>query len=152
SVAKRRQKTSRKLTERSCHDNRQESVLLHALPIEEEEQLVLDDWATDSTSEIVALVVAGQIAWERRGPGIAPTEVVERLAMKIIRARTGGDVDRAGRGQLSGQIKIRTADIEFLDGTQSDVLRGCAYVLVADVQAIEFDSWCAARNSVDRNR
>ncbi len=50
--------------ERSRDHQRQQSILLHAFAVNEEEQLVLDDRSADAAAEVVALVVADLAARE----------------------------------------------------------------------------------------
>src|SRR5580698_10070362 len=56
-VTERRKETSGKLTEGGRYHQRQQSVLLHAFAVHEEEQLILDDWPAHAAAEVVALIV-----------------------------------------------------------------------------------------------
>ena len=63
------------------HRNRDNSILLHAFAIHEEEQLILPDGLAQAPAEIVALVVAADVFREISCQSITITKVVERHAM-----------------------------------------------------------------------
>ncbi len=71
-------------------------VLLRALVIHEEEQLVFDNWAAEPSPELVALVGSGNSDRMRqlRAPAGVPYEI-EQLAVKVVRPGTSNDVDCA---------------------------------------------------------
>src|SRR5713226_7268493 len=104
-IAERREEASRKLVEGSRHDDGLECVLLHSLGVDEEEQLVLDNWTAHTAAKIVPLVVAGLAPWKGSSTGIPATEIIEGLAVQRVGARPRGHVNGARRGKLGREVK-----------------------------------------------
>ena len=70
-----------------------DQVLLSALGIHEEKQLVVNDGATKADAVLVSLKRAGRSSGQRRVQALV-AEVIEAFAVPGIGAGLGGDVDR----------------------------------------------------------
>src|SRR5262245_12705952 len=97
-VAEGRIEAAIKRCKRTLVGDRGELVLLQALGIQKEEELVPDDWPTQVAAEIVALESA-----HVRG-NILVAKQIEAFTMPLVASRPGDHIDRARGSQLRGQV------------------------------------------------
>src|SRR5580693_5640497 len=127
------------------------------LGVEEEEELVLDERAT----EIASVLIAGIGRLERRSWGWrlrkrrgerAAAEEREPFAVEIVRSGARGDVDSTRRCELVRKVERRLAYAEFLNGACGNIFCGRAHRLVADVHTVHGNSRGAPKSAAERNR
>src|ERR1700722_481053 len=131
---------------RAGQTDRRKPILLGALTVKKEEQLVLDDGSAHVSPELLALkrivVPAGCVGFET----VVANES-ERLAVKTVSPGLGGHVDRARRGQILGKVERRLAQLELVNRAGRDV--GCCrtHGLVADINAVHVDAGGSAETT-----
>src|SRR6266850_660809 len=101
--------------------------LVVTLVIAEKEQLVLLNGTTQAEAVLPAheegVRIEGISPQRRIGGHIMIAEEEESAAVKLIRARSGVDVDGARRDGTGGKVEVEGADLELLDGLGGKVLR-----------------------------
>src|SRR5260370_25524099 len=142
-LVERRTEISREGRKWGCETHGRLQCLCCALRVEKVEDLVLNK----PTAEVPTILIAPKLQsglsgcnWCDTGRGSIAAPVVKQLAMNIIGAGLGENIDRSGLRQFSGNIKRGLVDVELLNGAQRKVLGGGADGLVADVQTVDFDA------------
>src|SRR5580698_337453 len=124
-------------------------VLLNALGVGEEEELVLNYGAADRAAELVALEgrVHGVLGTGEAGAVVL--EVIEERTVDGVGAAAGGDEDLAGGSDVTGDVLCGTVELELVDGALRDVEDCRADGLVGDVLTIEKNSGGTAGDAGD---
>src|SRR5262249_15426020 len=106
-------------------------VLLGALAIQEEKQLVLDDRPAKASAELVTL--EGQILSPggRRGKRMVANKV-KRFAMEGVGAGACGYIDRPRGGQVLGEIQRGLTELKFVNRTGRYVCGRGTHGFIAD--------------------
>lgn len=118
-------------------------VLLDALCIQKEEQLVFDKRSTERTSELVAL--EGRVgAVERSESGMAVLKVIEKVPVDAVRPLPCRHQYLSSRCKVTRHVLVGTVDLELTDGTFGYIHHRSSYILVGDVLTIEDDPCGAA--------
>jgi hypothetical protein len=103
---------------RKWHEGR----LLQPLAIRKEEQLILHKRPTQTSAEVVALIVRVLSAGKFAIKALSRNRL-KRIAVHGVGARFRNNVHGTGGSQLGRQIQSRLAQLKFIDRARGDVLR-----------------------------